>query len=1180
MKKLNEVFFSMLTSVILLVIFGASIAYATFAENSSGTEYARQIVYNAKWFEVLLFVLIVNLVGSAVRYQLFKKRKFSILLFHFAFICMILGAGITRYFGSEGVMHIRQGETSNEMSSDKTSVKITGDYKGEHVEKSKEASFSEAGSNAFTESLVVGGKTITVENELFIPNSVETVVPDEQGEPALSLFVMNSQQQGMDFILLNGETNKLGDITFAFGDTIHKADILFTISGNQLYFKTTIPVSKMSMMLKTESLMMPGATVLAEEKTIYKANDIIFVLKTFMPKARKSITQATPQMDKSGIAKKGKDAIIFKVSDGNITKRVNVLSDENGVSLPVSCQLNDVKVSIAYGMLQHKLPFSITLRSFQLDRYPGSNSPSSYASEITLIDPEMKSERPFRIYMNNILNYRGYRFFQSSYDPDERGTILSVSHDYWGTLISYMGYFLMALGMILTLFNKDSRFRTVLRFSNELQAKRKAGKTLLLAGLIMLSGSMFASGGDVNKQSHLKELNSLLIQDEAQGRIEPFNTFASDVLRKIYKKTSFNDMPAVEVLLGMSSNPTRWQNEPIIKVANSQLAAELGAINGYVSFNQLFDFNNGGVYRLKEKIDQVYQKEQSTHNKYDKEIVNVDERVNICYQLFNGNMLALFPVQGQIGGKWSIAKPVNEQAQSNPHAGLSGMNGMQAPAGMGGTNEMTAPAGMGSTDGKNPHQGLGMAEGKNPHQGMGSAEGKNPHEGLGMAEGKNPHEGMGSAEGKNPHEGLGMAEGKNPHEGMGSAEGNTPPPGMGSVEGKTPPAGMGGMSQEQLNSMMGKSQGTSTLSNDSPEMLLANYLTAFNEGMSSGNWGPANQQLIRIKSYQLMAGGTNLPSTTKINLEILYNNINIFGILAILYVLLGLLLLILHLVDIFKVKSGLDKYLKLAIYPFIAVFAVYTAGLAMRWYISAHAPWSNGYETMIFVGWAAALSGMLFARKSPITLAVTGVLSAIALFVAGMSWMNPEITNLVPVLKSYWLIIHVAIITSSYGFLAMGALLGMLNLILMIARTKTNALKLNDNIQEISYIIELALIVGLLMLTIGCFIGGVWANESWGRYWGWDPKETWALVSILIYSAILHLRNVPKANNQFVLSSLALVGFSTIIMTFFGVNYYLSGMHSYAQGTPPPVPVIVYFVIAGVIALVILAYNSEKKNRT
>ncbi len=277
MKKLNDVFFSMLTTVILLVIFAASIAYATFAENHSGTEYARQIVYNAKWFEVLLFILVINLLGNAVRYHLFKKRKFTVLLFHLAFICIIAGAAVTRYFGFEGIMHIRQGETSNEISSDKTSVGITAVYKGERVEKTKEASLPEAGSNTFSENIAIGGKTIAIENELYIPNSVETIVPDEQGEPALSFFVMNAQNQGMDFVLLNGESNKSGDITFAFGDTIHKADILFTLAGSQLYFKTGIPLSKMSMTQKSESTMMPGAVIRAEQKTIYKANNILFV---------------------------------------------------------------------------------------------------------------------------------------------------------------------------------------------------------------------------------------------------------------------------------------------------------------------------------------------------------------------------------------------------------------------------------------------------------------------------------------------------------------------------------------------------------------------------------------------------------------------------------------------------------------------------------------------------------------------------------------------------------------------------------------------------------------------------------------------------------------------------------------------------------------------------------------
>ena len=130
---------------------------------------------------------------------------------------------------------------------------------------------------------------------------------------------------------------------------------------------------------------------------------------------------------------------------------------------------------------------------------------------------------------------------------------------------------------------------------------------------------------------------------------------------------------------------------------------------------------------------------------------------------------------------------------------------------------------------------------------------------------------------------------------------------------------------------------------------------------------------------------------------------------------------------------------------------------------------------------------------------------------------------------------------------------------------------------EISYIIEMALIIGLLMLTIGAFIGGVWANESWGRYWGWDPKETWALVSILVYSIILHLKKVPGLKSIFLLSSLALVGISSVLMTFFGVNYYLSGMHSYGQGDPPPIPNGLYVAIVLVVLLIWGARRAEKR---
>ena len=244
-------------------------------------------------------------------------------------------------------------------------------------------------------------------------------------------------------------------------------------------------------------------------------------------------------------------------------------------------------------------------------------------------------------------------------------------------------------------------------------------------------------------------------------------------------------------------------------------------------------------------------------------------------------------------------------------------------------------------------------------------------------------------------------------------------------------------------------------------------------------------------------------------MEILYNNYNLFNKLSRYFGLFGLILLIFHFIRILAPRYRLKWPIVIVNAIIILLFVVHTAGLALRWYISGHAPWSNGYESMIYIAWATVLSGILFMRRSQITLSVSALLASVILMVAGLSWMDPEITNLVPVLKSYWLIIHVAVITGSYGFLALGALLGAFNLILMNFRTGKNAIRLNLTLSEITHIIEMTLTIGLFLLTIGTFLGGVWANESWGRYWGWDPKETWALVTILVYAFILHMRFIP-----------------------------------------------------------------------
>jgi cytochrome c-type biogenesis protein CcsB len=926
MRKLISFLSSMFFTVLLLMMFAISIAYATFIENDYGTDTAQALIYQAWWFELLLLVGIMNLTGSVIRYKLITRKKWAILMFHLAFILIIIGAGVTRYFGFEGSMHIREGESTNKVVSEATYIDLKANVNGNEVRNVTKVKFTPNTNNNFKETIQIDGKEVTVENELFVPNAAETSIPDANGMP------------------------------------------------------------------------------------------------------QPSLVQLPAGSDQSGM-----DAFTAKITSGSETRKVNVFGINGGISEPETVTINGINLSLTYGSVMRELPFSIHLRDFQLERYPGSMSPSSYASEITLKDPATSVERPFRIFMNNILNYQGYRFFQSSFDQDEMGTVLSVNQDYWGTLISYLGYFFMALGMAFTLFSKSSRFQTLVRLSSKLQAQRKIARIvmlgLFLTGLSWSGNSAFAAGNSAVKQKHIDAFGELLVQDH-QGRIEPVSTLASDLLRKITKKDNWEGMSAVEFFLEMSADPDKWKTVPLVKVGNPELAKTLGVFGGFMTFQQMFD--QSGNYRLNNMVQQAYNKKQTQRNKFDKEIMNVDERVNICYQIFKGDFLKIFPVPHDERKTWVTSSTLPQT-----------------------------------------------------------------------------------------------------------------------------------MKKEEV---------------DFAGNILNMYYQSVNEAEASGNWAKPNENLGYIKKFQRTYGADIIPSSTKIGLEIFYNEWNIFGKLAKIYVLLGFVLLVLHFMMIFKSGTGFSKYINFGAILISVAFIFYTLGLIARWYIAGHAPWSNGYETMIYVGWATSLSGFIFMRRSPITLAITTLLAAIILFVAGMSWMNPEITNLVPVLKSYWLVVHVAIITASYGFFAMGALLGMLNLVLMILRNKKNNQKISFTILEVSYIVEMSLIIGLFMLTIGSFIGGVWANESWGRYWGWDPKETWALVTVLVYSIILHLRKIPGLKSALGLNSLALLGLGAVLMTFFGVNYYLSGMHSYGAGDPPPIPNALYISIVIVFALIVGAWYAEEKN--
>jgi cytochrome c-type biogenesis protein CcsB len=352
------------------------------------------------------------------------------------------------------------------------------------------------------------------------------------------------------------------------------------------------------------------------------------------------------------------------------------------------------------------------------------------------------------------------------------------------------------------------------------------------------------------------------------------------------------------------------------------------------------------------------------------------------------------------------------------------------------------------------------------------------------------------------------------------------------------------------------------------------YMYMLNQGKQTGNFTESDKLLDAIKKSQEKFGEEVMLSEDKIKAEILYNKYDVFKKLFSWYMYAGTLMFILLIVQIFKDRSKtVDVAINVFKYIIIALFVVHTLGLIARWYISGHAPWSDAYESMIYVAWATMLFGVLLGRKSDITFAATAFVTSMILMIAHWNWMDPAIANLQPVLDSYWLMIHVAVIVGSYGPFTLAMILGLVSLLLMIMTNSKNKDKMWLNIKELTIVNEMAMTVGLVMLAIGNFLGGMWANESWGRYWGWDPKETWALISIMIYAFVIHVRLVPGLRGRFTFNLLSIYAFASILMTYFGVNFYLAGLHSYAKDDQE---ISVFFILGSVLAVALLAVFAKR----
>jgi len=354
-------------------------------------------------------------------------------------------------------------------------------------------------------------------------------------------------------------------------------------------------------------------------------------------------------------------------------------------------------------------------------------------------------------------------------------------------------------------------------------------------------------------------------------------------------------------------------------------------------------------------------------------------------------------------------------------------------------------------------------------------------------------------------------------------------------------------------------------------------LQRLREGRASGDYTKADEVLTTITKFQERHSADIMPSQKKVEAEIQYNKYDVFKKLYWMYMLAAFYMFVFVITAIFNQRKWIKGVIKVGAFAVLILFLVHTAGLIWRWYISGHAPWSDAYESILFVGWATVFFGLILGRKSMLTLAATTFVASFILWAASMNWLNPEIANLQAVLNSYWLMIHTAVIVASYGPFTLGFILGIIALLLMIFTNSKNKAKMDLNIKEITIINEMALTVGMILLAIGTFLGGQWANESWGRYWGWDPKETWALISLIVYAFVIHMRLIPGLRGRWIFNMWSIFALSFILFTYFGVNYYLSGLHAYQSGGELQTRGIIIAVLI-YISLGVLSYLKYKKH--
>ena len=1086
MTRLKKILFSTRTMTVLLLLFGISMAVATFVENDYDTPTAKTLIYNSTWFEILMLWLILLFAANIKTYSLTKREKWPLLVFHLAFIFMFIGGAITRYVGFEGQMPIKERQTTNEIISDLTYFKlnVTDGNKTLRYDRhpymmsyfnSKDTRWPFK--RTFKQDYRFDNKIISLKTLDYIPLAKDSVQTTASGRKMLNIVSL-TQGGRLNNYIAEGEIKNIDGTIFGFNNPAQGAVQLIEKDGILMIVS---PVNAQYMSMEGQQMgVVTDSALLAQHSGNIKANDpatlnhralytidnasFIIPKKSFKGKIVYYNGDKNDPVDKTLLS-----AIQVELNSGNESDTLLIKGGQGVTGFNKTVSINGLKVSLGFGSKILYTDFFLRCDDFLLDRYPGSNNPSSYESKITVIDGG--TEKQHLIFMNNVMDYRGYRFFQASYFPDESGTILSVNADRWGTNVTYFGYFLLFTGLFFTLFWKGTHFW---KLNHSLKKMHRKSFVLLPFLLLLAPGikpcsaqnstvgtndmtivpehepgpaAQFAKPGELGSNRivdpvHAKKFGHLLVQD-FQGRIKPVNTHTLEMLRKIYKKDTYQKgsltLSSEQWFISMQVDPGYWANEPLIKVGQKggdELIKETGAnAEGYTSYTNLADPNTG-IFKLEKQYNKSFSKRKADQSNYDKGIIEVTERFNIFSSIAFGYYTRIIPVKNDPAQKWrSWIYSAEENAVEIDQAAYR---------------------------------------------------------------------------------------------------------------------------------------------------ILTNYFNGVKEGLKTGNYNNADKSIEDIREYQQVWGKEIVPSNSKINLEILYNHLNVFFWLMIAYSFLGMCMIMLGFAEVFSSGSKYNRMIRMLTKTLLGIMIVALGiqgvTLAVRWYLSGHAPWSNGYEAIVFISGIGVLSGLILYRNRNAFIPAAGALVAMIMmgFAHGGSMLDPQITPLEPVLKSYWLMVHVGIITSSYGFFGLSAVLSVISLILFSAKP-TN--KIAHSIKEMTIVNEMALTVGLFALAVGTFLGGMWANESWGRYWSWDPKETWAFISVIFYAVVLHLRLVPKLRGKLTFNIVSLWAIWSIVFTYFGVNYYLSGLHSYAAGDPIPIPAWIYITAAGMLILSLMAYFRNTTSR-